>query len=441
MRTDEQINILMVDDQPAKLLSYETILSELGENMIRATSGRQALEHLLKTDIAVILMDVSMPEIDGFELAAIIRQHPRHQKTAIIFVSAVHLTDFDQLKGYAAGAVDYVSVPVIPEILRAKVSIFAELYRKTQQLERLNHELEQRVEERTAELHRRAEELEVLNAELARSNQERQELLERERAARAEAEMAVQLREQFIAIASHELKTPLTALMGFGQLFQTRVQRSGTLSERDSQSLDRILEQANRLHRMINALLDVSRIEQGRLGLERELLDLCALARHAAAEIQTMSSQQHIDLQIPDAPLWLTGDSLRLEQVLYNLLGNAMKYSPHGGTITLSIAEQDNTVVIAIHDQGMGIPADDLPHLFERFYRASNVSVDNISGVGIGLYVVKEIVSLHGGTVTIQSEEGQGSTFTIRLPRDTIPSSLDSAYAQAAAASNHSIVH
>jgi signal transduction histidine kinase len=441
MRTDEQINILMVDDQPAKLLSYETILSDLGENMIRASSGRQALEYLLKYDIAVILMDVSMPELDGFELAEIIRQHPRYQKTAIIFVSAVHLTDFDQLKGYAAGAVDYVSVPVIPEILRAKVSIFAELYRKTQQLERLNHELEQRVEERTAELHRRAEELEQLNAELARSNQERQELLEREQAARAEAEMAVQLREQFIAIASHELKTPLTALMGFGQLFQTRALRSGTLSERDIQSLDRILVQADRLHRMINALLDVSRIEQGRLGLERQLLDLCALARHTVAEIQTMNSQQHFDMQIPDAPLWLAGDPLRLEQVLYNLLGNAVKYSPHGGAITLSITEQDDTVLIAIRDQGMGIPADDLPHLFERFYRASNVSVDNISGVGIGLYVVKEIVSLHGGTVTIQSEEGHGSTFTICLPRDTIQPKISQAYAEPAAASNHSIVH
>src|ERR687891_435484 len=152
MRKHDKVNILMVDDQPAKLLSYEVILSELGENLIKAGSGREALEHLLKTDIAVVLMDVSMPEIDGFELAAMIHQHPRYQKTAIIFVSAVHLTDLDRLRGYAHGAVDYISVPVIPELLRAKVSVFAELYRKTQQLERLNRELEQRVAERTAAL-------------------------------------------------------------------------------------------------------------------------------------------------------------------------------------------------------------------------------------------------------------------------------------------------
>jgi signal transduction histidine kinase len=360
-----------------------------------------------------------MPEIDGFELAELIRQHPRYQKTAIIFVSAVHLTDFDQLKGYAAGAVDYVSVPVIPEILRAKVSIFAELYRKTQQLERLNRELEQRVEERTAELHQRAEELQRLNAELARSNQERQVLLERERDARAQAEADVRLREQFLAIASHELKTPLTALIGYGQTFQLRARRAGDRSERDARSLERILAQADRLHHMINALLDVSRIEQGRLRLEHGMLDLGALARHTVAEIQTMNGQQRFDIQSPDTPLWIDGDPLRLEQVLYNLLGNAMKYSPGGGPITVSLTAQDDTVSVAIRDEGIGIPARDLPHLFERFFRASNVSVDNISGVGIGLYVVHEIVALHGGTVTVESQEGHGSTFTICLPRNT----------------------
>lgn len=141
MSAQEKVNILMVDDQPAKLLSYEAILAELGENLIKAASGREALEHLLKKDIAVVLMDVSMPELDGFELAHMIRQHPRFQKTAIIFISAVHLTDLDRLKGYQRGAVDYISVPVIPELLRAKVSVFAELHRKAGQLERLNNEL------------------------------------------------------------------------------------------------------------------------------------------------------------------------------------------------------------------------------------------------------------------------------------------------------------
>jgi PAS domain S-box-containing protein len=172
MGTNDKVNILMVDDQPAKLLSYEVMLGELGENLIKATSAKEALETLLKTDIAVVLMDVSMPELDGFQLAAMIRQHPRFQRTAIIFVSAVHLTDVDQLKGYKHGAVDYISVPVVAEVLRAKVRVFAELHRKTRQLETLNRELEQRVFERTEELARKAELLLELNMELVGKNQE-----------------------------------------------------------------------------------------------------------------------------------------------------------------------------------------------------------------------------------------------------------------------------
>src|SRR4051812_43834374 len=152
MNGHEKVNILLVDDQPGKLLSYEVILKDLNENLIKASSGREALEQLLKTDIAVVLVDVCMPDLDGFQLAAMIREHPRFQSTAMIFISAIHLTDVDRLRGYEMGAVDYVPVPVIPEVLRAKVRVFAELYRKTRQLERLNAELEERVVVRTAEL-------------------------------------------------------------------------------------------------------------------------------------------------------------------------------------------------------------------------------------------------------------------------------------------------
>ena len=149
---DDKVNILLVDDQPSKLLTYEVILRELGDNLIKASSGKEALEHLLKNEIAVVLMDVCMPELDGFELASMIREHPRFQKIAMIFISAIHLAEIDHLRGYEMGAVDYVPVPVVPEVLRAKVRVFTDLYRKNRQLERLNAELEQRVAERTAEL-------------------------------------------------------------------------------------------------------------------------------------------------------------------------------------------------------------------------------------------------------------------------------------------------
>src|SRR5579862_7111853 len=166
MMDHETVNILLVDDQPAKLLAYEVILKELGENLIVATSGREALEILLKNEIAIILVDVCMPDLDGFQLAAMIREHPRFQKTAMIFISAIHLTDMDRLRGYEMGAVDYVPVPVIPEVLQAKVKIFVELYRKTRQLERMNVKLEKRVAARTAEL-------EASNARLVESEQGR----------------------------------------------------------------------------------------------------------------------------------------------------------------------------------------------------------------------------------------------------------------------------
>src|SRR5579883_3562888 len=166
MTQTDKVNVLLVDDQPAKLMSYEVILRDLDVNLLKASSGRQALEQLLKNDVAVVLIDVCMPELDGFQLAAMIREHPRFEKTAIIFISAILMSDVDRLRGYEMGAVDYVPVPVIPEVLRAKVKIFAELYRKTRELERLNAELERRVAERTAEL-------QASNARLLQSEQGR----------------------------------------------------------------------------------------------------------------------------------------------------------------------------------------------------------------------------------------------------------------------------
>ncbi len=178
MSEKEKANILMVDDQPAKLLTYEVILRELNENLIRSTSAKEAMEQLLRNEVAVVLMDVSMPDLDGFELADMIRQHPRFERTAIIFISGVRLTDVDRIKGYQRGAVDYITVPVVPELLRAKVSIFCELHRKTHQLERLNRELEQRVKERTDELDRKAEALQQLNTEQLQKNLEMDAILQ-----------------------------------------------------------------------------------------------------------------------------------------------------------------------------------------------------------------------------------------------------------------------
>src|SRR5580700_1894820 len=202
----DKVNILLVDDQPAKLLSYEVILEELGENLIKAGSAREALEHLLRHEIAVVLTDVSMPELDGFELAAMIRGHPRFQRTAIIFVSAIHLTDPDRLRGYAAGAVDYLPVPLVPELMRAKVKVFAELYRKTRELELLNSELERRVAERTAEIA-------LANAQLEQRVEERTR--EREEALAQLHEMQkMESLGQLTGGVAHDFNNLLMAILG-----------------------------------------------------------------------------------------------------------------------------------------------------------------------------------------------------------------------------------
>jgi PAS domain S-box-containing protein len=245
---------------------------------------------------------------------------------------------------------------------------------------------------------------------------ERARLYEAERAARAEAQEAVRVRDAFFSVASHELRNPLTSLLGNAQLLQRRLIREGTRSERDQRTVAVIVEQAARLNTMITEMLDVARIETGQLSIECTPLDVCALARRVVAEVQPTLTQHTLTYSDPGVPLLINGDALRLEQVLQNLIQNAIKYSPAGGSVTVRVEQQGETVCVAVADQGVGIPQEALPRLFQRFYRAANVDAGGIKGLGIGLYVVKEIVTLHSGAVTVDSAEGLGSTFTICFP-------------------------
>jgi signal transduction histidine kinase len=245
---------------------------------------------------------------------------------------------------------------------------------------------------------------------------ERAELLEREHAARAAAEAAVHIRDTFLSTASHELKTPLTVLLGNVQLLQRRQRQAASLAEQDQRLLRIIGEQAVRLNRLIAALLDISRLQTGQLTIMRAPLDIGALVRQVVDEVRPTLVQHTLACNLPDTPLMIEGDELRLEQVLQNLLSNAVKYSPGGGPITVRVERQGERVCVAIADQGIGIPQANLPKLFERFYRADNVDPQKISGMGIGLYVVRAIVELHGGEVDVVSPEAGGSIFTVYLP-------------------------
>jgi len=250
------------------------------------------------------------------------------------------------------------------------------------------------------------------------ADEERARLLAREQEARKAAEAAVRLRDQFLSVAAHELRTPLTSLTGQAQLFQRRAVREGHLPERDQQTLRIVNEQVTRLNKMVHALLDVSRLELGQLSIERAAVDIGALVRRVVDEVRTTVDDRTIELDSPDISLLVQGDELRLEQVLQNLIQNALRYSEPPQPISVTVTLHGEQVCVAVRDQGMGIPAEALPNLFQRFYRAENAAAHHVSGMGIGLYVVKEIVTLHGGKITVESLEGVGSTFTVCLPLD-----------------------
>lgn len=403
MSTSDKVNILMVDDQPSKLLSYEAILADLDVNLIKATSGREALEQLLKSEIAIVLMDVSMPEIDGFELAAMIRQHPRYAKTAIIFVSAVRLTDLDRLKGYEVGAVDYIPVPVIPEILRAKVSAFAELFRTTRQLELLNRELERRVAERTA----------ALEAATAR-----------EREARLAAEAATQARDDFLSVAAHELKTPVTGLRAMAQILARKLQKGDMRGPSWlTDGLRTIDQQSDRLTRLIGQLLDVSRLDRETQPPERTATDLADLAGRLVAAFRARTNKHTLVLNA-DSGLIAEVDPVGIEQVMSNLLDNAIKYSPDGGQIDLEVGRADaERVHIVVRDRGIGIPPEKRGEIFGRFYQAH--AEDHRSGLGLGLYISGQIVALHDGQIVAEFPPDGGTRFVVALPVSArVPASI-----------------
>ena len=512
MDEDDKVNILLVDDQPAKLLSYSAILGQLGENLIEASSGREALEHLLKTDIAVVLVDVCMPDLDGFELAAMIRQHPRCQRTAIIFVSGIHMTDVDRLKGYEVGAVDYVPVPVVPEILRARVAVFADLYRKTRQLERLNSELERRVAERTAELeastlrlreseerlstilqntsvvislwdaeshfvhvNRRFEQMfgvqseairgrsvrDVFPAELAAAFEhnhrrvlaagrplEIEETVPYRNESRVYASVMAPLfdstgvprgivsvatditdrkhfedtlreadrrKDEFLAMLSHELRNPLAPIRNAVQVLSIL----GTSDARFQEARDIIVRQVEHLTRLVDDLLDVSRLTRGKITLKKEPL-LLSDVLDAAVETSRPLVEHHahsLSVRISDPAMRLEGDHARLVQVIGNLLANAAKFTPKGGHISVVAERGSGDAVIRVRDTGVGLSMAAQGRVFELFAQEETTLARSQGGLGIGLTLVKRLVDMHGGRVTVHSEgPGRGSEFKVTLP-------------------------
>ena len=426
MRPPEKVNILLVDDQPARLLTYQSVLSELGQNLVSARSGIEALEKLMREEFAVVLLDVSMPEMDGFEAARLIHEHPRFERTPIIFVTGVHMSELDRLKGYKVGAVDYVSIPVVPEILRSKVAVLVELYCKRRELRALNRNLAEANERlamaNTALQAEKTRELEALNVSLQQANAE----LERANAAlqgevtvRSRAEDALRQadrhKDEFLAMLAHELRNPLAPIRNAVHLMRMKALQDPQMCL----ARDVIERQLSQLTRLVDDLLDVSRITRGKINLTRQPLKVSELIARAVETVEPIiqGRSQVLTVELPEQPPVVDGDCMRLTQAIANVLGNAAKYTDAGGSIVLQVCARARDVEIRVRDTGIGIPAEVLPKIFDLFTQLDQRMERPQSGLGIGLALVRRLVEMHGGSVSAHSEgAGRGSEFVICLP-------------------------
>jgi signal transduction histidine kinase len=442
-----QVSILLVDDHEENLLALEAILADPGHRLVRAGSGRDALREVLRDDFALILLDVAMPDLDGYETAALIRQRERSRDTPIIFLTANYRSESHVFRGYSVGAVDYLFKPFSPEVLRSKVAVFVELFtkrealqRQREALQRAHDELEARVVERTRELAAANAALYAENRMRAGMEEERLALLERERIARTEAEVANRLKDEFLATLSHELRTPLNAILGWAHLLQSG-RADAAMAER---AVAVIRNNAQAQGQLIEDILDVSRIIGGKLRLTLGDVALRGVIEAAldsvAPAAQAKAITLHTDFQ--DVPV-IQGDRDRLQQVAWNLLSNAVKFTPREGHVHVRLYREDDDVAFSVQDSGIGISHDFLPHVFDRFSQADASATRRHGGLGLGMAIVRHLIELHGGTVRAHSEgENRGATFVARLPLRAVvhapePEQAAAASPGAAAAVSH----
>jgi PAS domain S-box-containing protein len=517
------VNVLLVDDRADKLLALESILAEGDHRVVTARSGAEALRALLRDEFAVILLDVNMPQLDGFQTAKLIRGRPRCEKTPIIFMTAVNDLESGTARGYSLGAVDYIHLPVAPAVLRAKVSVFVDLYRKREQI-RQQAEVEKlsREQEHARRLAEAADRLDFetrrnrfftlapdmlgvagfdgrlrqLNASWERTlgidarelcerpvldflhpddrqamrehlrelsdgapavrfenrhrhgdgsyrwlswraapfreeglvylfvrditfrkvaEDERLQLV-REQEARRAAERENELKDQFLATLSHELRSPLTPILAWVAML-----RSGRLPPDDAPRALEVIERNARLQaQLIEDLLDVTRIVSGKLRIDEQPVDLRAVVEAGLDAVRAPAASRRIAVavELGPEPVAVVGDAKRLQQVVWNLASNAVKFSNDGGRVRVALEAEAEAVRLRVSDDGAGISAEFLPHVFDRFRQATAGTTRTHGGLGLGLTIVRHIVVAHGGTVEAASGgAGRGAVFTVVLPR------------------------
>ncbi len=504
---EDQVSILLVDDRPANLMALEAILEPLGQRLVTADSGTQALWRLLEEEFALVLLDVQMPGLDGFQVASMLRERPTTRHVPIIFLTGMSREQSHIFQGYEYGAVNYMVKPFEPNILRAKVQVFVELHKKSKLVVRQAEMLRQREREalerqsehrfrsvteciagciwvadraglftytnRTARefcrgqgeeepgfitavadedaahaterwsaalgstasfefecrlrrlrdgvtrwhIVRGAPQLDlegnntgwIVNAtDIDDRKRAEEELL----ATKRELEVASDVKDVFLAAASHELRSPLAAILA--QVELALLDLGGNTSEFPGKAFSLILRQIGRMSRLVEDLLDVSKIRAGRLSLDMEPFDFAALAHEVVERVQVASRRHRIHVETP-VRVPMVGDRDRLDQVLNNLLSNAIRYSPEGGDVRLKVLVEDGDVHLVVIDHGIGIPPEKQSDIFQRFERAHSVSY---GGLGLGLNIAQGIVAQHGGRIWVDSAgvAGRGSTFHVTIP-------------------------
>ena len=371
----EQVHFLLVDDLEGNLLSLEALLRRDGLVVLKARSGEEALELLLRHDVALALLDVQMPGMDGFELAEFMRGNERTRHIPIIFVTAGSADRQRRFRGYETGAVDFIQKPIEPDILRSKANVFFDLHRQRQQLAAQRDELE---------------------------------------AATRALRDADRHKDEFLAMLGHELRNPVAALGGGLHLLE---RRGG--GERAEAIRAQMARQLSHLSRLVEDLLDISRVSEGKLLLKRERIELKEVLRSAVeANRPHLEAGGHVFVEhLPAAPVWLDADHTRLAQVIGNLLNNAAKYTPAGGRVSLTARQVAGDAEIVVADTGIGIPQEMQARIFQIFAQVEDHRTRAQGGLGIGLALVKQLVALHGGTITVESGgPGEGSSFTVRIP-------------------------
>lgn len=515
--------ILLVDDQPSNLLALEAILEPLGHRLVRATSGEEALRHVLHNDVALILLDVQMPGMDGFETAAILKSRPRSRHIPIIFITALSRDAANIFKGYEAGAVDYMLKPLNPDILRSKVAVFVELYLRGEEIKRQATLLRQREQEalqrrseerfraltdaipscvwalrkdgtlyyanqiwrryvgsepspeldlwanvhpedqeqvrdawatsmlsqlpfemqyrwRSAQdgefhwmLGRAVPELDeqgrlsgwIASAADITDQKQAEEMLARvsqqEQAARQTAETANRMKDEFLATVSHELRTPLTSILGWASILKTgqsqldKIQHAAEIIERNAAAQ----------RRLIDDLLDMSRVMSGKLKLNISPVDPRQVVSAAIDSVRTAAQQKQIEIHVEADNILpiIEADPDRLLQVIWNLVANAVKFSPTGSRVDVTLHREEHCIALCVSDNGPGISAEAINHVFDRFWQADATSTRTAGGLGLGLAIVRQLVELHGGRVSATSAgAGHGATFRVELPCSALAS-------------------